>query len=1152
MQGNIEATPNQLDISREEMYCHKFQREQRVKWKIEIKSIKTMKTLDYINSLPLDESFLQALRKRNAMGDQHIYFFEVDITDAKAHKSTVKWNLRKRYLDFVNLSKDMHQEIHKEKKLKNHILPSLPKIESGKGIKELLNQDSLGRLTVYLQNLVDDTCLRENSQLLYEFLEISLLPLPDGPKKYKEGYLKKRTGGRYKENMCQMYCGVFCRRWVKRWFIVNNEGILYVIDSNSTRVREMLLFDRSFRIEYGRQSTGTNDGISLIAPNRKLNLQAENVFEAVDWIMAIIEAVRECPYVAINRYSSFAPVRPPTAGCRWYIDGEHYFEDIYHSLLQAKKEVFIADWWLSPELHLKRPVVDESNTYRLDTVLANIAKRGVLVYIIVYREVKIALNNDSEYTKKALEALSPNIKVLRHPNEFLCLWSHHEKMVVVDQKIGYIGGLDLCYGRMDINSHPLNDPALEQGFGETFPGIDFVNLRTSDFRNVRDHNTCTIDKMSQPRMPWHDIAMRVVGEPTRDLSRHFIQYWNFAKIDLQPTKEEYFLTPLENKVPQKQTREPSSAAGQKKPGLRSKISQIIKKSFARFDKDESPMHIRVGDEDPDKSLFEEYMEHQIHQPNILSEDNWDGRSSARRKATTAKTEYEAIQENSYEERDDSLSFEKRASKDYEEEKMCVSSPSRKNQNSNKTSNSGEEIPEPQARKLMLREKSKSTTFHEGSYTNELVLCPSSLVLAKTSSDVPLTQSAKIGREERNYNKKYIDILKKARDKEKVFRTQINDRPGMKNSKNKKIEQKNKENPQKLDDRFFEKNMLKLSVTQDHQNIEEGGQCCCQVVRSASNWSMGLRADKESIENSIQVAYVELIKNAKHFIYIENQFFISSTAGDPVTNEIAHALCFRIEKAHAMGQDFKVVIFLPLLPGFEGEVDDPTATVLRIQLHWEYFTISRGGKSLIEELEKRGVDPKQYINFYSLRQHGKMNGVPVTEIIYIHSKLMIIDDDKVIMGSANINDRSMQGSRDSEIAMVVEDFDKIPMTMNGKEVMVGKFAHTLRVNLYKEHLNFQDEEVEDPLDPALNERMDAIAKINTRVFREVFACYPDDEVTKLQEVKEFKETRNLDRYDELAGQIQGNIVEFPLHFLVDDDLTFKMTNKEYLVPNINFT
>lgn len=222
------------------------------------------------------------------------------------------------------------------------------------------------------------------------------------------------------------------------------------------------------------------------------------------------------------------------------------------------------------------------------------------------------------------------------------------------------------------------------------------------------------------------------------------------------------------------------------------------------------------------------------------------------------------------------------------------------------------------------------------------------------------------------------------------------------------------NSKKLDDRFFEKNMLKLSVVQDHLGPE--GKCSCQVVRSAANWSLGLRADKEYLENSIQVAYVELIKNARYFIYIENQFFISSTAGDPVTNEIVHALAFRIEKAHLMGQDFKVIVFLPLLPGFEGEVEDPQSTVLRIQLHWEYFTICRGGKSLIEELERRDIDPKKYITFYSLRQHGKMNGVPVTEIIYIHSKLMIIDDDKVIMGSANINDRSMQGSRDSEIAV----------------------------------------------------------------------------------------------------------------------------------------
>lgn len=39
---------------------------------------------------------------------------------------------------------------------------------------------------------------------------------------------------------------------------------------------------------------------------------------------------------------------------------------------------------------------------------------------------------------------------MRHPDNLIpLLWSHHEKMVIIDQKIGFMGGLDICYGRMD-------------------------------------------------------------------------------------------------------------------------------------------------------------------------------------------------------------------------------------------------------------------------------------------------------------------------------------------------------------------------------------------------------------------------------------------------------------------------------------------------------------------------------------------------------------------------------------------------------------------------------------------------------------------------------------------------------------------------------
>jgi hypothetical protein len=38
------------------------------------------------------------------------------------------------------------------------------------------------------------------------------------------------------------------------------------------------------------------------------------------------------------------------------------------ALESAKEEIMIADWWLSPEIHLKRPVF-EGNHWRLDAVL---------------------------------------------------------------------------------------------------------------------------------------------------------------------------------------------------------------------------------------------------------------------------------------------------------------------------------------------------------------------------------------------------------------------------------------------------------------------------------------------------------------------------------------------------------------------------------------------------------------------------------------------------------------------------------------------------------------------------------------------------------------------------------------------------------------
>lgn len=106
--------------------------------------------------------------------------------------------------------------------------------------------------------------------------------------------------------------------------------------------------------------------------------------------------------------------------------------------------------------------------------------------------------------------------------------------------------------------------------------------------------------------------------------------------------------------------------------------------------------------------------------------------------------------------------------------------------------------------------------------------------------------------------------------------------------------------------------------------------------------------------------------------------------------------------------------MPLLPSFAGEINEPNATVMRLNLHWELMSITRAASSIVSKLQESVGRWQDYIQFLGLRNHGRFSpqSTPTTELIYIHSKMMIVDDDHIIIGSANINDRSMNGNRDS--------------------------------------------------------------------------------------------------------------------------------------------
>ena len=127
-----------------------------------------------------------------------------------------------------------------------------------------------------------------------------------------------------------------------------------------------------------------------------------------------------------------------------------------------------------------------------------------------------------------------------------------------------------------------------------------------------------------------------------------------------------------------------------------------------------------------------------------------------------------------------------------------------------------------------------------------------------------------------------------------------------------------------------------------------------------------------------------------------------------------ALYERICAAIDDGSEFTVVVVLPEVP--EGGIASPATQSV---LHFQRRTISRKAGSLLKRLQTRyggeehtSVNVERYITFFSLRTaqpHPVFSGI-YSEQVYVHSKLMIVDDKTLIIGSANINDRTCRPSR----------------------------------------------------------------------------------------------------------------------------------------------
>ncbi len=350
--------------------------------------------------------------------------------------------------------------------------------------------------------------------------------------------------------------------------------------------------------------------------------------------------------------------------------------------------------------------------------------------------------------------------------------------------------------------------------------------------------------------------------------------------------------------------------------------------------------------------------------------------------------------------------------------------------------------------------------------------------------------------------------------------------------------------------------------QNTMDFEKGAPQCAQ--QSADHEKSVIRHD-----DGIMCAMANCIKAAEAFVYIETQFFISdagqSSKGEdhPSSNGVLKALAARIGEKIAVGQAFHVYIVLPVHP--EGNL---MAGPVAKQQYWILQSLKHGKQSLIRRIceflamKENGGKPateeaiqakikvnawSKYLTVLNLRNYGftllcerskepktegerlpskELGRFVVTEQCYVHSKLLIVDDAVVVLGSANVNDRSLNGNGDSEIAAVILDNDKIDGVDlgNGVPVTTRKFARDLRQELWKKHFGMLIDndgytstkirpdrfvgrertaepngvKIHLPASPATVEALQKAAEGNKKIYETVFLHTPRNSMRKFDE------------------------------------------------------
>ena len=181
------------------------------------------------------------------------------------------------------------------------------------------------------------------------------------------------------------------------------------------------------------------------------------------------------------------------------IDGQETFRAAWQAIRAAKRSVWLTDWAMNVDMPLIRdgdthaiPPADgpTGSGYRVFDLLTA-APEGVEVRVLLWSGSRL-FRPRAALARKGLRRLmeaSPRVRGIsdRHIRLTHC---HHQKTIVVDGQIAFVGGLDMAdfdIDRWDTTAHPVRK------------GLN-----------------------------WHDLCLRLEGSAARDVGENFVQRWHTA------------------------------------------------------------------------------------------------------------------------------------------------------------------------------------------------------------------------------------------------------------------------------------------------------------------------------------------------------------------------------------------------------------------------------------------------------------------------------------------------------------------------------------------------------------------------------------------------------------------------------------------------